>query len=432
MSRSAQATATDLSYVLSRGAQLRRHKFLRRYSSVVLASAIFAFVNAGLYWLLANRTNGFDAQSAWPVLLAMFVIPPIVSAGLVAIAQDRPPFAGVAFGTLLAYTFATAVLSALRLPLSYSSIVVCFLTGVIEATFIAVRLWTHRGERVRILSFDRAAWLREQMHGKAAITTDPTSDLDDVDIILIDVDTHHTAEWSRYLLRAYMRGVAVMPWTRYLERQSGRVDVRSFDVSDIAYSPAQLLYSRAKRSVDLLLVLVLSPIWLAVLGLVALTVLTQAGRPIVFKQARRGHGDANFTMLKLRTMKLDAGCEPAERRDDRVISSLGWLRHTRLDELPQLINVLRGEMSLVGPRPESVELAEAYEKVTPQYIDRRLVLPGLTGWAQVNGVGSRSAQEAENKLSYDLYYVKNLSFDLDMLILARTIKGLYRLARGVR
>ena len=429
MSRTAQAQVTDLSYVLQKGARLRHHKFLRRYSSVVLASLIFALVNASLYWLLANRTNGFQTDTGWPVLLAMFLIPPIVSAGLVVLTQDRPPFAGVAFGTLLAYTFATAVLSALRLPLSYSSIAICFGTGVIEAAFIAVRLWTHRAERVRILSFGRAHWLREQLGSKVAIAMDPASEPDDVDVILIDVDTHHTAEWSRYLLRAYMRGVAVMPWTRYLERQWGRVDVRSFDVSDIAYSPAQLLYSRAKRSADLLLVILFSPIWLPLLGLVALAVWTQAGAPIVFQQVRRGHGDVNFTMLKFRTMKRDAGCEPAVQGDNRIVSSLGWLRHTRLDELPQLINVIRGEMSLVGPRPESVELAGAYEKVTPQYIDRRLVLPGLTGWAQVHGVGSRSAQEAEHKLSYDLYYVKNLSFDLDMLILARTIRGLYRLAR---
>jgi len=418
VSQSAHPTARDLSYVLQKGARLRRNKFFRNYRSVLVPSLVFGLLNVGLYWILANRTNGFDMASSWPVLVAMFIIPPAVSAGLVGLSQDRPAFAGVAFGTLLAFTFVTAFLSALRLPLSYSSLAFCFFSGFIEAAYIAVRLWTNRSERVHVLSFPQAGWLREQLGEQLAITTDPASEPDDVDVILIDIESHHTAEWSRYLLRAYMRGVTVMPWTRYLERQWGRVDVQSFDVSDIAYSPAQLFYSQAKRSVDLLLMLILAPVWLPLLAIVALTVWTQAGSPTIFKQARRGHGDRNFTMFKFRTMKLDAGHEAAARDDARIVQSLRWLRNTRLDELPQLINVVRGEMSLVGPRPESADLACEYEKATPQYIDRRLVLPGLTGWAQVNGL--RGDTDLSERIRYDIYYIENWSLWLDVQIVLLT------------
>lgn len=436
MSRTAQAVA-DLSYVLERGAQRRRHRFTARYATIAFAAAVFAVANALLYWLLANRTGDFDIRAGWPVLIAMAAIPPGVSAGIAWLAGSRPLFSAVTLGTLAAYIFATAVLSALRLPLSYSSIVLSFAICVLAMTYIAVRLWTTRRERIVLLDFPRAGWLREQLAGGPAISPDPAANPPDADVVLIDVATHHTPAWSQYLSRAYMRGVAIMPWPRYLELQQGRVDVAHFDISDIAYSTAQLVYSRLKRPLELAAVILTAPLWLTLLGVIGLVVWERAGGPILYTQLRRGQGERNFRLIKFRTMHCEGDSTPARPGDARLVPGLRWLRHTRLDELPQLVNVLRGEMSLVGPRPEIAEIADSYERALPAYLDRRLVLPGMTGWAQIHGIGSKargtaapSLEEAEYKLGYDLYYVKNLSFDLDMLILARTLRGLYRLARS--
>src|SRR5262249_2669665 len=161
---------------------------------------------------------------------------------------------------------------------------------------------------------------------------------------------------------AYMRGATVLPWTRYLELQMGRVDVGSFDIADISYTPGQVFYSRVKRSVDVALILLAAPLWVPLMAALAAYVAVFAGAPGIFRQIRRGHGERDFTLLKFRTMAHAAAGDAQADHDGRIIPALAWLRHSRLDELPQLINVLRGEMSLVGPRPESVELAALYER----------------------------------------------------------------------
>jgi len=221
--------------------------------------------------------------------------------------------------------------------------------------------------------------------------------------------------------------VQVIPWSRYLETRQGRTDVDTFDVADIAYSTGQAVYARVKRVIDLVVVVLLAPLWGPLFGLIAAYVRLVAGGPAIYRQVRRGHGDDDFVLLKFRTMREGADQAPAAAGDPRIVPALAWLRRTRLDELPQLINVLRGEMSLVGPRPESLAIARHYEASVPQYVDRRLVLPGITGWAQVNVRASSSVDEALDKLAFDLYYVKHLSADLDLLILARTARALLTL-----
>jgi lipopolysaccharide/colanic/teichoic acid biosynthesis glycosyltransferase len=153
-----------------------------------------------------------------------------------------------------------------------------------------------------------------------------------------------------------------------------------------------------------------------------LYILMRAGRPVLFRQVRRGHGGESFTIVKFRTMEHAAGTHSALDNDKRIVPGLRIIRKFRLDEIPQLYNIWRGEMSWIGPRPAAVNVAEATEAVEPKFASRLLVRPGLTGWAQVNrGYASTVAEEIE-KLGYDLYYVKNMSLDLDLVILARTLR----------
>lgn len=178
-----------------------------------------------------------------------------------------------------------------------------------------------------------------------------------------------------------------------------------------------------KRLFDLTVLVPSAVVWLPVLLAVSAYQLVVAGRPLLYWQDRVGAFGRRFRMVKFRTMSVDAendgrGARLAEVEDPRVIPACRWVRATRMDELPQLWNVIRGEMSLVGPRPERPELTEQFEQQIPGYARRHELPPGLTGLAQIHG---RYHTDAEYKLGYDLHYLVNWSPVLDLLILARTL-----------
>jgi len=176
-----------------------------------------------------------------------------------------------------------------------------------------------------------------------------------------------------------------------------------------------------KRLFDLVLLVVAAPLWLLALAFLSLYVLARSGRPVLYRQERVGRDGALFRVVKFRTMIRDAerlGPQLAERNDPRVVRGLGWLRSTRADELPQVLNVLRGQMSLVGPRPERPDLAREIAARVPGYVRRYELPPGLTGLAQIQG---HYTTDAEYKLGYDLQYLVNWTPILDLQILAKTV-----------
>jgi exopolysaccharide biosynthesis polyprenyl glycosylphosphotransferase len=201
-------------------------------------------------------------------------------------------------------------------------------------------------------------------------------------------------------------------------------------VREVAGLPFVLLRSqtmprsraRFKRMFDLVVLSLAAPFWLLLLALMALYQLAVAGRPLLYRQVRVGARGELFRMVKFRTMHEDAerdsGPRLAAAADPRVIPACRWVRATRMDELPQLWNVLRGEMSLVGPRPERPELTVQFEAEIPGYAQRYELPPGLTGLAQIHG---RYHTDAEYKLGYDLQYLVNWSPVLDLEILVRTV-----------
>lgn len=183
-------------------------------------------------------------------------------------------------------------------------------------------------------------------------------------------------------------------------------------------------YHILKRLLDLLTVVVLAPIAL-LLGIITAVLVRLSGPgPVVFRQTRVGRNEQPFTLYKFRSMVADAekhGAQWASRRDPRVTPIGRVLRAIRMDELPQLLNVLRGDMSIIGPRPERPEFVSQLSQTIPHYHLRHLVRPGLTGWAQVKFRYGSSAEDAAVKLTYDLYYVKNMSIVLDGKIVLKTI-----------
>jgi lipopolysaccharide/colanic/teichoic acid biosynthesis glycosyltransferase len=190
------------------------------------------------------------------------------------------------------------------------------------------------------------------------------------------------------------------------------------------------VYRVLRRGGDVLLALLGGVVLLLVLLPVALFYRRESPGPVLYRQLRVGRGGRPFMLLKLRTMVDDA--EPDgpvwARPDDPRVTRLGrWLRRTRLDELPQVVNILRGEMSVVGPRPERPEFVAELAQEIPFYRARHVVRPGLTGWASIHMGYAASAEEALEKLQYDLYYIKHQSPALDLYIMLRTVGVMLRL-----
>ncbi len=251
---------------------------------------------------------------------------------------------------------------------------------------------------------------------------DPATDLRRFDIVVVSLTEQVSAEWSRALSRAMLAGCKIRHVGEHIEELNGSVSIDHFEIDHLP--PNGIASYRAlKRALDITLVFFMLPVALPLLGISALLIAATMGGPILFRQERIGLGAEPFTILKLRTMRPerpDEAVAAAVIGDLRVTPLGRVLRRLRIDELPQLWNVLRGEMSLIGPRPEARNLHDHYMARLPNYAYRYLVRPGVTGWAQVSAPPSVNAEEARVKLTFDLYYVKKLSIYLDLLIVLRT------------
>ncbi len=192
----------------------------------------------------------------------------------------------------------------------------------------------------------------------------------------------------------------------------------------VASLPINGAYVSLKRTIDVALVVLTAPIWLLMCALIAVVIRLDSNGPVIFSQQRAGRAGKPFTLYKFRTMVHEAdanGAQFAVQYDERLTRVGTALRRFRVDELPQLWNVLRGDLSLVGPRPEQLPFVERFGRTIPFYTHRHLIRPGVTGWAQVNFGYADNEIETVEKLSYDLYYLKHVSPWLDLSILGRSV-----------
>ncbi len=231
------------------------------------------------------------------------------------------------------------------------------------------------------------------------------------------------------ILDCKLRGIQVEDWPTFYERLTGKILVQNLRPSWLIFSDGfcrPRLTQRLKNWSDIALSLcILLSTW-PILLLVALAIKLDSPGPVLFRQERIGERGAPFTLLKFRTMVQGAEARSgpvwATEGDPRVTRVGRWLRKTRLDEFPQLINVLRGEMSFVGPRPERPHFVAQLQEQIPFYVQRHVVKPGITGWAQIRYRYGATVADAEEKLQYDLYYIKHLSLFLDLFIIFSSIR----------
>ena len=256
--------------------------------------------------------------------------------------------------------------------------------------------------------------------------------LSDIDCELIVIGNHfETGQLPiKELIACKLAGIEVKDRLTFYEEARGYVDLDSVKADWIIFAEGfkgtNVLERSFKRLLDILIssifLILSSPIFMV--GIILVRVSSRG--PIFYNQERVGLNGATFDVLKLRSMKVDAeqGNQPAfaQENDPRVTSVGYFLRRTRIDELPQILNVLRGDMSFVGPRPERPYFVEQLEESVPFYGDRHCLKPGITGWAQIRYPYGASLEDSRRKLEYDLYYIKNYSLFLDLLIILQTVR----------
>lgn len=329
---------------------------------------------------------------------------------------------------LIAYGGALAVILLLRLDYSRLQLVISLLASVswyLALDAVARRL---RPYCLAIIPGGLASQL-EQIGG---VSWRPLGlhepDLRDVQGVVVDLRADLSEEWERFIARCALSGVPVYHVKQVLESLTGRVAIEHLSENTLGSLNPNQAFLGVKQAFDWLTALVLLFFLLPMLLLTAMAIRLDSPGPALFRQKRMGYRGQVFVAYKFRTMQHRACVEGQDEKqlamtrdaDARITRVGGFLRRTRIDELPQILNILRGEMSWIGPRPEALPLSQWYSAELPFYEYRHIVRPGITGWAQVNQGHVTALGDALEKLHYDFYYIKNFSAWLDFLIIIRT------------
>jgi lipopolysaccharide/colanic/teichoic acid biosynthesis glycosyltransferase len=249
--------------------------------------------------------------------------------------------------------------------------------------------------------------------------------------IVADLHYPHSERAERLFAQAALAGIPVYHFRQIAEMQSGQVKISHLSENDLGSLIPNISYTSVKRATDIIGALILIPICVPLFALIALLIRLDSSGSAFFIQERMGYQGRTFRMIKFRTMRerrqsqgtIENREDAMTRCDDDRITRIGrLLRKTRIDELPQVFNVLRGEMSIIGPRPEACSLSAWYEAELPFYPYRHIVRPGITGWAQVNQGHVTDVSDVLEKLRFDFYYIKNISLWLDLLIALKTLR----------
>jgi len=240
------------------------------------------------------------------------------------------------------------------------------------------------------------------------------------------------------LLHLRLEGAKIEEAASWLEKMSGRIEVENLQPSWLVFAEGFRFsagFLMMKRLLSSLAAFILLLVVLPLIPLVCLAIKLDSAGPVLYRQKRVGRGGVTFFCFKFRTMRQDAEADTGPTwagDDDPRITRFGkFLRSSRLDEIPQLWNVFKGDMAFVGPRPERPEFVEWLTRELPYYPVRHVVRPGITGWAQVRYKYGNTVEDAKEKLQYDLYYIKNASIGLDLLIMFQTVK-IVLLGRGAQ
>lgn len=369
------------------------------------------------------------------LLVAGSVISSALTAGMSGPGVPRP-----SYGRAVAISVGTLVFTAVALfffrDLYFSRTLVGWTIVLQLGTTVAHRIirrrrpWT---ERLAVVTSEKhlADQLNDSPHVDMFQVIDPQTESDIALLpqgttLAVDMRAVLTDRVAQFVSSCDIAGYPVRPLASVYEEHTGRIPLvhlaEGWEITTPLVRTSAFL--PGKRLFDLAVITVLAPLWAPLLFLVGLVVRVSSPGPVIFSQRRIGHNGQPFTLYKFRTMYVgaeDEGPRMAKQNDDRIVRGGAFLRRSRLDELPQLWNVIRGDMSIVGPRAEQIPFVRQFRRRIPFYDQRHLVRPGITGWAQVNYRYAESTADTIEKLSYDLYYVKHMSPVLDLQIMWKTV-----------
>lgn len=331
--------------------------------------------------------------------------------------------------------FAIAVLVMFALRLDYSRVPL-FISYIASLTwFGAIFLVVYRDKIVRLAivpggEADRIGRL-ENVHWQ--VLRSPDDRLKDAEGIVVDLNADLPDEWERFIADSALSGLRVYDVKQVVEQMTGRSEIDRLSLNTLGSINPNEVYFKAKQAIEWVAaafaLLLLAPLF----GIIALAIKMDSAGPVFFRQERIGFRGIPFRVFKFRTMIHRPAADADDARnaaitltgDARITRTGRFLRRTRIDELPQVINVLQGQMGWIGPRPEAVALTQWYEQELPFYHYRHIVRPGITGWAQVCQGHVADVADVRNKLYYDFYYIKNYSFWLDVVIVMMTMKIMF-------
>lgn len=369
---------------------------------------------------IAQLTIALSVAATVPavlVLTRMIRYPGVSHAGTI-----LPTF-GSAYGIVL------ATLLIIREPYSNAILLLCFTCSVIVQYVIAARLRQTANPLHYLVPGGRVSAITRVRSCNAHVWPSPDAPLPQGAIVVADLHFDHNDEWERRMADAALEGVPIFHYKQVLEALTGRVQIDHLSENVLGSLIPSNSYHGVKRTVDIIGALLVLPLLLPILLAVAVAIKLDSPGPIFFRQQRVGFRAKRFAVLKFRTMRPGPGeaSEGGNVRvdmtaiDDERITRVGkWLRRTRIDELPQVWNILRGDMSWIGPRPEALSLSEWYAGEIPFYAYRHIVRPGISGWAQVNQGHVTELEDIHTKLQYDFFYVKHFSYWIDIIIAVRT------------
>lgn len=293
--------------------------------------------------------------------------------------------------------------------------------------FIATLLGQrYRKPKLAIVPFGRACELVDSPRAITEILTRPDLEGRRYDGVVADLYTEDLPdEWERFLAACTLARIPVFHTQQLIESLTGRVKIEHLSENIFGTLLPSSFYSCWKRFFETIIILFSLPCWLPIVLIAGIAIKLESKGPIFFIQERVGQRNKDFKVIKLRTMCTNSekkGAQFAQTNDPRITCIGKFLRKTRIDELPQFFNVLKGEMSLIGPRPEQRAFANQFDEQIPFYTYRHTVKPGITGWAQVNQGYVANADDTQVKIEYDFYYIKNFSLWLDILIVVKTIR----------
>jgi lipopolysaccharide/colanic/teichoic acid biosynthesis glycosyltransferase len=318
-----------------------------------------------------------------------------------------------------------------RLDYSRLQFFFSFLICIIWYYVVYFKLQRQKRLRIGVVPFGHVDMLKD-IRDISWIRLSEEGPVPEVDAIVADLRADIPDEWERFLADRALEGTLIMHVKQMQESLTGRVAIEHLSENNFGSLIPGIVYAKAKRVVDFGTALLLLPVFLPFFLLIALVIRLDSPGPVLFRQQRMGYRGHPFRMFKFRSMTHqsvaaeDARAAAVTKDDDHRVTRVGRvMRRYRIDELPQIINIIKGEMSWIGPRPEAVPLSMWYEAELPFYRYRHIVRPGITGWAQVKQGHVADVDDVLWKLHYDFYYIKNFSFWLDVLIVAGTFRTVW-------